>query len=164
MEVLILLIKLLLRGAKQNPTASGSPMSEQELIAKIRQRIEAARVDAGTASPRSSTSQPKRVVQNAPRSVQSPKLRSKGIFQQRGKKRPAPPPPLPQAAASDSSVEAVQSTVLPTPAVAASQARETPTVDAKALAVWLRPQLLRKQFILTEILQPPVALRDAHLI
>jgi hypothetical protein len=35
-----------------------------------------------------------------------------------------------------------------------------PAVDAQALATWLRPATLQKQFMLTEILQPPLALRD----
>lgn len=49
------------------------------------------------------------------------------------------------------------------PAVAplpASHAALAPTVGARALNQWLRPPILRQQFILTEILLPPVALRD----
>jgi hypothetical protein len=34
-----------------------------------------------------------------------------------------------------------------------------PAVDAAALANWLRPATLQKQFMLTEILQPPLGLR-----
>jgi len=34
-----------------------------------------------------------------------------------------------------------------------------PAVDAQALATWLRPATLQKQFMLTEILQPPLGLR-----
>lgn len=34
-----------------------------------------------------------------------------------------------------------------------------PKVTAKALSAWLRPPTLREQFILTEIFQPPLALR-----
>ena len=37
-----------------------------------------------------------------------------------------------------------------------------PPVGAVAIARWLTPQTLRSQFILTEILQPPVALRDSR--
>src|SRR5262249_30610810 len=39
-----------------------------------------------------------------------------------------------------------------------------PTVKANALALhtWLRPATLRQQFILTEVLQKPLALRDGH--
>jgi hypothetical protein len=40
---------------------------------------------------------------------------------------------------------------------------QAPTVDAKAVRHWLSPATLRHQFILTEILQPPLALRpDPH--
>jgi hypothetical protein len=57
----------------------------------------------------------------------------------------------------------------PTKAVAAQPAAPPPprpavaNVDAKVLARWLRPQTLRAQFILTEVFQPPVALRESHL-
>jgi hypothetical protein len=51
--------------------------------------------------------------------------------------RPAPPSPI------------------TSPAVVAS-----PAVDAAALRRWLKPGTLRAQFMLTEILQPPVGLRE----
>lgn len=40
-----------------------------------------------------------------------------------------------------------------------------PTVGASATAIssWLRPATLRQQFILTEVFQPPVAMRQQHL-
>jgi hypothetical protein len=47
----------------------------------------------------------------------------------------------------------------PRPAAAAPP-RPSAAVDAAALRRWLRPQTLRTQFILTEILQPPPALRE----
>ncbi len=37
-----------------------------------------------------------------------------------------------------------------------------PTVTALSVATWLKPQTMRSQFILTEILQPPLALRDGQ--
>jgi len=56
----------------------------------------------------------------------------------------------------------------PTPAVSRIEPIATPTkppsprnrADAPALSRWLRPETLRRQFILTEIFQPPLALRD----
>jgi hypothetical protein len=38
-----------------------------------------------------------------------------------------------------------------------------PGAGAPAIAKWLNPRTLRQQFILTEILQPPLALRDKKL-
>jgi hypothetical protein len=39
------------------------------------------------------------------------------------------------------------------------QTTEAPRVDARALSKWMQPTLLRYQYILTEVLRPPVALR-----
>jgi hypothetical protein len=36
---------------------------------------------------------------------------------------------------------------------------KAPTVDAKAISTWLTPATLRQQFILTELLQPPLSMR-----
>jgi hypothetical protein len=33
-------------------------------------------------------------------------------------------------------------------------------VNAESLHGWLRPETLRQQFMLTEVLQPPLALRE----
>ncbi|HRK29922.1 MAG TPA: hypothetical protein PLD59_02500, partial [Tepidisphaeraceae bacterium] len=57
--------------------------------------------------------------------------------------------PFPEAAASPTPVTAP-------PAVARQPG---PAVDAGQLRGWLRPQTLREQFMLTEILQRPLALR-----
>ena len=46
----------------------------------------------------------------------------------------------------------------------ATPARRQPTaVTAPAIRDWLTPETLRSQFILTEILQPPVSTRERHL-
>jgi len=42
----------------------------------------------------------------------------------------------------------------------ASTPRKPTGADAAALSRWLTPRTLRSQFILTEILQPPLALRE----
>jgi len=42
-------------------------------------------------------------------------------------------------------------------------ARTHPAINARALAQWLQPHTLRQQFILTELFQPPVSMRDKHL-
>jgi hypothetical protein len=66
--------------------------------------------------------------------------------------RTSTPPPVPSSAA---------------PAKIASPAPPAPSmptrVDARALHRWLTPATLRRQFMLTEVLQPPIALRDHHL-
>jgi hypothetical protein len=36
---------------------------------------------------------------------------------------------------------------------------KAPTVDAGAIRGWMTPNTLRQQFILTEILQPPLGMR-----
>jgi hypothetical protein len=41
--------------------------------------------------------------------------------------------------------------------------RRAPAANAATRASWLKPNTLQSQFILTEILQPPLALRDNHL-
>jgi hypothetical protein len=49
------------------------------------------------------------------------------------------------------------------PETTAAQSPTTSTrvaVNARAISSWLRPSTLRQQFILTEVLQPPVALRE----
>jgi hypothetical protein len=50
----------------------------------------------------------------------------------------------------------------PAPAVPPT-ATPLSSVDARGIARWLNPSTLRRQFMLTEIFQPPVALRDDHL-
>lgn len=45
----------------------------------------------------------------------------------------------------------------------ASGQRTKQSLRAGALALWLRPETLRQQFILTELFQPPISMRDSHL-
>lgn len=63
------------------------------------------------------------------------------------------PPPLP-ASKQDISATEIRST-----GAAASAARPL-SATASTLNRWLRPATLRQQFMLTEVLQPPLALRD----
>jgi hypothetical protein len=64
---------------------------------------------------------------------------------------PLPPPPI--------LLEEVTESPIATPAVALPRPRAKVAVDAAALSKWMTPTTLRQQFILTEILQPPLALR-----
>ena len=50
-----------------------------------------------------------------------------------------------------------------TPAAASpTQRQAAPAANAASLARWLRPTTMRQQFILTEIFQPPLALRETE--
>jgi hypothetical protein len=83
-------------------------------------------------------------------------------------KRSAPrnaPPPIPAARVVQS---VVGSLVTGKRDIAATEIRGVgegpkstakPTVNAESLHRWLRPETLRQQFMLTEVLQPPLALR-----
>jgi hypothetical protein len=60
---------------------------------------------------------------------------------------------------------AVEVAVAPAPIAAPAPVRpvarpQPVTVNANTLASWLRPGTLRKQFILTEILSPPLSMRE----
>jgi hypothetical protein len=46
------------------------------------------------------------------------------------------------------------------PIITAPPVRRTIAPTAAALSAWLRPSTLRQQFILTEVLQPPLAMRE----
>jgi hypothetical protein len=67
---------------------------------------------------------------------------------------PAPPPLLLQ--------EELPSVPLQQAAAMAQPASRPKALSAgaEAIAAWMKPATLRKQFILTEVLQPPVALRE----
>jgi hypothetical protein len=55
--------------------------------------------------------------------------------------------------------------VITTPARPSTSPARRPTTAASAFSLnaWLKPATLRNQFILTEVFQPPVALRETHL-
>ncbi len=99
-------------------------------------------------------------------------------------KRPAPKPPrpvsvappLPQTHAVSEPAQTVESTALSAGTAfarhsdiadteitsetkSATSSAKTPLASARAISGWLNPGTLRSQFILTEILQPPLAMR-----
>jgi hypothetical protein len=93
---------------------------------------------------------------------------AKPVFQ---KSRPAPPAlPIPrgrpiaaaQAAAAQADAASVARNAAAATANSSSKpARRGPTMaDAPTIRRWLKPQTLRAQFILTEVFQPPLALRS----
>ncbi len=69
---------------------------------------------------------------------------------------PAPPPLPPKQPALE------QAILLPEPAPQAAiiAVRKPATVGAVAIKRWLRPATLKQQYILTELFQPPLSLRD----
>lgn len=77
---------------------------------------------------------------------------------QRRVKRPKAVPPQAPAPVPAASVPVMLSR--PAPAAPAAHRPQTPGVHADALRQWLRPATLRQQFILTEILQKPLSMRE----
>jgi hypothetical protein len=75
-------------------------------------------------------------------------------------RRAQPVPVAPEARPSDART-VVESA--PAPRAIEAPARRGSSPTAAALHAWLKPDTLRKQFILTEVLQPPLAMRNtAH--
>jgi hypothetical protein len=58
-------------------------------------------------------------------------------------------------------VQTVQASLSAPPPPPPMVKRPAPAVDAAVIRRWLRPGTLRSQYILTEIFQPPLALRDS---
>ncbi|MBC8109148.1 MAG: hypothetical protein H7Z14_21355 [Anaerolineae bacterium] len=133
--------------------------------------------DAKTQAPRQ-TMQPMRVLQPSARQ-QPQRQQPRGQQQQQKRSAPAPkrapsaretrrsapraaPPPIPARAAPG---HAALAEVATKPDISASEIRgmdaKKPqlSVNAQSLHKWLRPETLRQQFMLTEVLQPPLALR-----
>lgn len=50
------------------------------------------------------------------------------------------------------------------PPLPSKQQPAAPRITADTISRWLRPATLNQQFLLTEIFQPPLALRDRHLL
>jgi hypothetical protein len=75
------------------------------------------------------------------------------------------PPPLPKKAPAPREPEPIMMQVVesgPSPQPQQAPARAVPARTASAVSLhrWLTPKTLRQQFILTEVLLPPVALRE----
>ncbi len=83
-----------------------------------------------------------------------------------GRRRTAPPPLIPIAAPIMTSVDPVipRQSDLANARVAAAAHVATGGSAAGSITVrrWLTPSVLQRQFILTEIFQKPLALRDQH--
>jgi hypothetical protein len=155
-ELLVLLIKLIVKGL--SPTAPGqqAPSNPAEVVRQIQARIEAARLQQPIAP---GAGQMGRTSGLNKRQIPAAARQKPPAFKQKKTKRKMPPA-LP---AKVSTAPAVQATVAP-PVAPKPPAKPPIYVDAQVLGRWLRPQTLRSQFILTEIFQPPVTLRQTHLL
>ena len=126
-------------------------------------------------SPQQQRHQPRQVMKPVPtmRVQQQPQMRRAvppvppPIPRRPASRRPAPPPKvsghlqaeiLPDAPAA--APAAAQSAT--TPAITSRSQQHLAGVDASAIRRWAQPSRLRQQFILTEIFQPPLALREPH--
>jgi hypothetical protein len=149
---------------------------EQERRERVRREIETGRsvpppMRQGPASMRPPMQAPPRMQPAPPRPVQPrpvqhrpPPLPQKQVRKRFPVKAPvARQPAIPASAFQSEPAEAV--------ILEASHAAATPRVNrrpsnapsAAALHSWLKPATLRQQFILTEVLQPPVAMREQHV-
>lgn len=89
--------------------------------------------------------------QREQRQAQRPQKQPKPPKLPKKKKQP-PPPPVPV-------LEEVEVTHRTVPELATTQKAREPRVGASELQTWLKPATMRQQFIVTEILQPPLAMR-----
>ena len=104
-------------------------------------------------------------VRRGPQFVRQPNPYQLGKRVARGPARPtvaAAAPTRAQPIAPVNTAPLVQRPAPAVPAIATPAAPAAPA-DARVIARWLNPSTLRRQFMLTEIFQPPVALRDNHL-
>jgi len=161
MDLIQLIIEMIVKAfdspKSRAPSANNPANNPNDVVRQIQARIEAARLQDPRAPlparPAQVRSGPMRAPIRAAGRAQPPR------FAQKKAKRRIPPA-LPAAVISSPPVKAAvaQAAAPPPPARPAIV-----NVDAKVLARWLRPQTLRAQFILTEIFQPPVSLRESHL-
>jgi hypothetical protein len=98
-----------------------------------------------------------RVQQPNARAQQPVSRRVAAAMGARAPARPVTPPPLTKVQQAPASQPAVD------PRDPQVQRQRPTSAGAGAIAAWLKPGTLRQQFVLTEVLQPPVALRDERI-
>ncbi len=160
MDLLQILIEMIIKAASGPKKPAQARNNSDEVVRQIQARIEAARVQVGRAQSSTGSVAGSRTGFHQNKGQLAPQLRqATPLFKQRKPKRKMPPA-LPAVAAPQPAAKLVP----PRPAVAAAPAKPAAVyVDAKVLTRWLVPQTLRSQFILTEVFQPPVSLRESHL-
>ena len=153
MDLIELLIRLIAKAFESPRTSTPTSNNPNDIVRQIQARIEAARLQDPRAQ-RPASQGPMRAQLRPPGRKQPPALK------QRKTKRKWPPA-VPAAVAKPTLAQAAS---VVTPRGAPPPPKPViSNVDAKVLARWLRPQTLRAQFILTEIFQPPLALRESRL-
>jgi len=152
--------------AKQLKTASGQ---QRERMRQVREAIERSQAQA-----QQRPYQPAPPPQLAPEIARrTPAYRPKPPKQRPPARRPtdynamaqrparaaAPPPLKPVRAKLVEEVPTLEALPEPSETPTATP-RKAATVNARAIKAWLKPQTLRQQFILTEVFQGPLALRQ----
>jgi hypothetical protein len=133
---------------------------EQEKRRRVREELEQSEALA------SRQGQSRRPVDLAPQVAMRVPRQVKPRQPARVAKRPIPPKQARRAVQhrvqpAVAVVEPVESIAVIAPVAPETAARPAPiTASAAAVARWLKPATLQQQFILTEVLQPPVALRE----
>jgi len=113
---------------------------------------------------------PSRVQQRVPVERQRQRAQNRSGPRQAPRQAP-PPPPIPTHSVVETIPRMTQMAqmaqaghdVFATEVGGKPSKQAKTNVNANALNLWMRPETLRRQFILTEILQPPLALRPDHL-
>jgi hypothetical protein len=158
MDLIQLIIELISNAFEKPKTRIPTANNSDDMVRQIQARIEAARIQDARAR-QAGESRPL-FAQLPPQVQQSGRPPTAG-FKPRKQKRKAPPAlPRKLVAVPAAKVIAPKPVAPPSPPPKPAVVN----VDAKVLSRWLRPQTLRTQFIVTEIFQPPVALRESHLI
>jgi len=154
-ELIVLIIKLIIRGFS-SPQTRVPAANPNDVVRQIQARIEAARVQ----DPRAQRAAPPR---QKMAQVPSSGRKQPPPFKQQKTKRKAPRAFPPAVITAPAAKIAAAKPVAP-PLAPPKPKPAVLYVDAKVLNRWLRPQTLRSQFILTEIFQPPISLRQSHLL
>jgi hypothetical protein len=128
-------------------TAKTQVQKEQAQLRAVRQAMQ---------SPAPVQARPRVAQRRAP--VAPPPI--KRLFQRR-------PPPIPnrppQAPPREPEPVMMQLAEAPPPRTQAAQRVVARSATAASLNRWLNPKTLQQQFMLTEVFQPPVTLRESHL-
>jgi len=104
------------------------------------------------------------IAQARPRAVKRGRVMPPSVKQQPARRPPPIPKRVPQPVVARQEEPVTMSLADSSPALARAVQRPVArTATAAALNRWLKPTTLRQQFMLTELFQPPVALRESHL-
>jgi hypothetical protein len=149
-----------MRQAQRRPPPMPPPRQPQRIAEGLAQRFPDVLLPPAPLPPPPIPQQQRRPMP-VPRQTMPPKpVRRAPKQPQVRRPAPLPPPVQPPLMVLEEVTPQTTSPISDAPQTARSGARAKPPVDAVALAKWLKPATLRQQFMLTEILQPPLALRS----